>query len=108
MGDNRETLAGDLMIGADKLALFLFGKDDDETRRRIYGMSPAEQKALGIFKWGKQYAARKTTLLQNIAKQEAGSFAALAEPERAVTAGANERAETKRRKAAKLGQGGKS
>src|SRR6516164_7387966 len=102
MGDNRETLAGDLMIGADKLARFLFGKDDDETRRKIYDMSPAQRKALGIFKWGKQWAALKTTLRQNIA--------ALAEPERAAIAEANERvtrAETKgRAKAATLGHGG--
>jgi|SRR6516225_8074612 hypothetical protein len=103
MGDNRETLAGDLMIGADKLARFLFGKDDDETRRKIYGMSPAQQKALGIFRWGKQWAALKTTLRQNIA--------ALAEPERTAIADANRvtRGETKRlTRAAKLGRGSKS
>jgi hypothetical protein len=86
MGDNPETLKGDLMISAAPIALFLFGEDDDETRRKIYDMKPEERKALGIFKWGKQYAARKTTLLQNIAKQETGSCAALAEPERATIA----------------------
>jgi hypothetical protein len=75
MGGKPETLGGDdpeLMIGAKGIAFFLFGKDDDETRRKIYDMSPEDRRALGIFKWGKQWAARKTTLRQNIAKQEAG------------------------------------
>jgi hypothetical protein len=96
MGNNPETLKGDLMIGAAPIALFLFGEDDDETRRKIYDMKPEERKALGIFKWGKRWAALKTTLRQNIA--------ALAEPERAAIADAPEHAETKgRAKAAKKG-----
>jgi hypothetical protein len=74
MGDNPETLKGDLMIGAAPIALFLFGEDDDETRRKIYDMKPEERKALGIFKWGKQYAARKTTLLQNITNTNGPKF----------------------------------
>jgi hypothetical protein len=67
-----ETIADDLLIGADRIADYLHG--DPEERRQIYGMKPEDRKALGIFKWGKQYAALKTTLRQNIA--------ALAEPER--------------------------
>ena len=72
MGDKDETFADDLLVGATALAFFIFGSDDDDTRRKIYGMSEKDKKALGLFRMGKLICGRRTTIRQKIAALEEG------------------------------------
>jgi hypothetical protein len=81
-----ETLAGDLLEGAAAIAKFV--KGDPRKRRTIYDMDPS---ILGLFHMGRTLCGLKSVIRQRTA--------ALAEPERAGIADANEkaaRAETKR------------
>jgi len=60
-------LAADILRGADKIAEFLFG--DPGERRKIYYL--AEKCRLPVFRFGAVLCARKSTLLEWIAEQEA-------------------------------------
>lgn len=59
-------LADDLLEGAEGIAEFLFG--DAKKRRRVYHL--AENKRLPVFRLGAVLCARKSTLMDWIAKQE--------------------------------------
>jgi hypothetical protein len=79
-----ETLADDLLEGAEAIALFVHGSR--RSRRAIYDMDPS---TLGLFHLGRTLCGLKSVIRQRMA--------ALAEPERVASADANERVETKRR-----------
>lgn len=59
-------IAGDILYGADEIALFLFG--DRKHRRRVYNL--VEGNALPTFRIGVNICARKSVLLQWIDSQE--------------------------------------
>jgi hypothetical protein len=61
-----DSLAADLLRGADEIAEFLYG--DAGQRRKVYHL--AETSRLPIFRLGSVLCARKTVLLQWIAEQE--------------------------------------
>ncbi len=63
-----EPISGDLILGAERIAEFLFG---DPGRRRDVYRNPAQ---FPFFKWGTHIAARKSTLLAEIAKREAAAL----------------------------------
>jgi hypothetical protein len=67
MGEDHNTpLADDILEGADRIALFLFG--DPKQRRRVYWL--AEKQSLPVFRLGQSLCARKSTLRQFIERQE--------------------------------------
>ena len=51
------TLADDILRGATPIGIFLFGADDPNAGRKVYGMPDAERKALGLFNMGKTVSA---------------------------------------------------
>jgi hypothetical protein len=57
----------DLLVGAEAIALFLFGDDDPKTRRKVYAL---DKEAYGLFQMGKLWCARKSTIRQRIAARE--------------------------------------
>lgn len=59
-------LAGDILYGADEIAVFLF--EHRRLRRRVYNL--VEQNALPVFRIGANICARKSILLAWIAAQE--------------------------------------
>ena len=61
-----ESIANDLLLGADKIAEFLFG--DPAKRRKVYHLS--EKTCLPVFRLGSVLCARKSTLVAWIEKQE--------------------------------------
>ncbi len=63
------TLADDLLDGADKISVFLFG--DEKKRRRVYHL--VETARLPHFRLGGIVCARKSRLIQWIEEQEARS-----------------------------------
>jgi hypothetical protein len=63
------SVAGDILYGADAIALFLFG--ERKYRRRVYNL--VEGNGLPIFRVGVNVCARKSVLLQWIAVQERSS-----------------------------------
>ena len=66
MSDDHNTrLADDILEGADRIALFLFGP---KQRRRVYWL--AEKQSLPVFRLGQSLCARKSTLRQFIERQE--------------------------------------
>lgn len=72
-------LADDLLVGAGRIAQFLFG--DARQRRKVYYL--VEQRAIPAFRWGGQVCARRSTLLDFIQRCEneaiAGSITEAAE-----------------------------
>ncbi|PQO22007.1 hypothetical protein C2I36_15370 [Rhodobacteraceae bacterium WD3A24] len=62
------TLADDLLIGADAIALFVFG--DVRHRRRIYYYATEAKVRMPTFRMGNVICARKSTLLEWIVEQE--------------------------------------
>jgi hypothetical protein len=62
------SLAGDILHGADEIAVFLYG--DAKLRRKVYNL--IESGSLPHFRLGAGLCARKSVLLQWIAKQEDG------------------------------------
>ena len=64
-----DSLANDLLLGADKIAEFLFG--DPAKRRKVYHLS--EKTCLPVFRLGSVLCARKSTLVAWIEKQEGQS-----------------------------------
>jgi hypothetical protein len=73
MDDNTETIAEDLLEGADLIAEFLYG--DRNKRRKVYHLaSEAKGKSrLPVFRMGNILHARKSTLISWIKAQEAGA-----------------------------------
>ena len=67
MNDEIPRLAEDLLRGADQIAEFIFG--DARERRKVYHLS--ERSRLPVFRLGSVLCARKSTLMEWIAKQEA-------------------------------------
>lgn len=67
LAQNRETLADDLLLGAEAIADFLFG--DSGKRRQVYHLAQTNQ--LPIFKLGASLCARRSTLVTWIQAQEA-------------------------------------
>jgi hypothetical protein len=61
-----ETLADDLLHGADEIALFVYG--DAKQRRKIYHL--AETSRFPIFRLGAMICARRSVLKAWIAEQE--------------------------------------
>ncbi len=61
-----ETLAADLLDGAEEIAVFLFG--DAKFKRRVYHL--ADKNMLPIFKLGAGLNARRSVLREFIAEQE--------------------------------------
>lgn len=61
-------LADDLMTGAEAIAKFMFGEATDTNKRRVY--HAADKLGLPIFRIGATLCARRTTILNWIAKQE--------------------------------------
>ncbi|MDR3487385.1 MAG: DNA-binding protein [Bradyrhizobium sp.] len=59
-------LAGDLLRGADEIAIFIFGESG--SRRKIYYL--AETSHLPVFRLGSTLCARRSVLLRWIAGQE--------------------------------------
>jgi hypothetical protein len=72
MKDNTESIAEDLLEGADLIAEFLYG--DRSKRRKVYHLaSDAKGKnKLPVFRMGSILHARKSTLISWIKAQEAG------------------------------------
>lgn len=62
-------IAGDLLYGADAIALFLFG--DRRYRRRVYNL--VDGNGLPVFRVGVNICARKSVLLAWIDAQESGT-----------------------------------
>jgi hypothetical protein len=65
-----QSLADDILEGADRIASFLFG--DPKQRRRVYWL--AEKRSLPVFRLGQLLCARKSKLLEFIEQQEAGGL----------------------------------
>lgn len=61
------TIADDLLVGAEAIALEAFGSE--KHKRRVYHL--AERGELPVFYLGSLIAARKSTLRQHIAEREA-------------------------------------
>jgi hypothetical protein len=59
-------LADDILRGADKIALFLYG--DPRQRRKVYYL--AETSRLPVFRLGSRLCARRSVLIAWIASQE--------------------------------------
>ncbi|MGJ0505760.1 MAG: DNA-binding protein [Methylocystis sp.] len=59
-------IAGDVLDGADEIAVFLFG--DPKKRRRVYHL--IERGELPVFRLGAGIHARKSVLLAFIAERE--------------------------------------
>jgi hypothetical protein len=59
-------LNDDLLIGADRIAEFLFG--DSRLRRKVYYL--AETSRLPLFRLGARLCARRSVLIEWIASQE--------------------------------------
>jgi len=64
--NEQASLADDLLIGAPAIAKFLFGAGDKPSVRKVYN----NRKRLPLFNFGGELAARKSTLLAYIEKQE--------------------------------------
>jgi hypothetical protein len=64
-----QTVAGDILYGADEIAVFLFG--DRKYRRRVYTRIASNE--LPTFRIGANICARRSTLLEWIARQEAAA-----------------------------------
>ena len=62
-----ETLASDILKGAGEIAGFLFG--DEKKQRSVYGL--AGKGVLPVFHIGRMICARRSTLREWIAGQEA-------------------------------------
>jgi hypothetical protein len=62
------SLAGDLLHGADAIAEFLFGSPDH--RRKIYYYTSDARVRMPHFRLGSVICARKSTLIDWIARQE--------------------------------------
>ena len=60
------TLAHDVLVGGEAIALFMFG--DASQRKRVFNL--AENNALPVFRLGRTLAARKSTLMRWIEEQE--------------------------------------
>lgn len=56
----------DLLIGADKIAEYIYG--DAKLRKRIYHL--ADNRAIPTFRLGNMLCARRSTIVQWIIKQE--------------------------------------
>jgi hypothetical protein len=67
MSTTPDSLADDLLRGADAIAEFIYGKATSAYRQRVY----RAKDELPCFKLGKDICARKSTLLRWIAEQEA-------------------------------------
>jgi hypothetical protein len=67
-------IAGDILYGADEIALFLFG--DRKHRRRVYNL--VDGNALPTFRIGVNICARKSVLIAWIATQEQSNATLLA------------------------------
>ena len=65
------SLGDDLLIGAEKIAEYVFG--DAKYRRRVYHMAGIGQ--LPTFKLGAVLCARRSTLLKHIAHREQAASA---------------------------------
>lgn len=63
------TLGDDLLRGADEIAKYIFG--DVKHRRKVYYLTGEATKGLPHFKIGSLICARKSTILNWIAGQEA-------------------------------------
>jgi hypothetical protein len=61
-----DTLANDLLRGADQIAHFIFGNQAE--RRKVYHL--AETSRLPVFRLGAVLCARRSVLLEWIADQE--------------------------------------
>jgi hypothetical protein len=64
-------LADDLLYGAEAIAEFLFGDEDErrkKNRRKVYGLVESGQ--LPVFRWGAILCARKSTIVRDIATRE--------------------------------------
>lgn len=68
-GTSTTELAGDLLRGAEQIALFVFGSTDECYKRKIYHW--AETSRIPFFKLGSMICCRRSTLLNWISNQEA-------------------------------------
>jgi hypothetical protein len=66
---NSSSLAGNLLCGADAIALFVFG--DVKHRRKIYYYANDAKVRMPVFRIGNVICARKSTLIEWIERQEA-------------------------------------
>jgi len=66
MSTTPDSLADDLLRGADAIAAFMFG--DSGNRKKIYYL--AERKEIPVFRLGCELCARKSTLLRWISERE--------------------------------------
>jgi hypothetical protein len=64
--ETKESLGDDLLLGAPAIAKYLFGSSDRAKIRKVYN----NRKRLPLFNFGGELAARKSTLLAYIEKQE--------------------------------------
>lgn len=67
-----QAVAGDLLHGAEEIAVFLFG--DGKHRRRVYNLVDGNE--LPVFRIGANICARKSVLMDWIARQERGNSSA--------------------------------
>jgi hypothetical protein len=67
-GNQSTAIAGDILYGADAIAVFLFG--DRRHRRRVYNL--VDSNRLPVFRVGVNICARKSVLLAWIESQESG------------------------------------
>lgn len=72
-------LSDDMLRGAHEIAGFLFGNPKE--RRKVYHL--AERSRLPTFKLGAVLCARKSTIMEWVAQQEAKAFKAVSDQEQA-------------------------
>lgn len=65
-----DNLADDLIVGAAKIARFIYGSDEPRFQRRIFYRCSVAKLRLPHFRLGNQIAARRSTLIAWIAQQE--------------------------------------
>ena len=69
MTDKLPPVADDLMIGADVIAVFLYGNDDPKSVRDVY----RNPMGLSFFKHGNSVAGFKSTIRKSIPGRKQGS-----------------------------------
>lgn len=65
-----DTLSDDIIVGAAELARFIYGSDEPRFQRRIYYLCTMSKRSLPHFRLGSKLAARRSTLIAWIARQE--------------------------------------
>ena len=69
-----QTLADDMLRGAGEIAYFIYGASGIKERKRVYHLVDCGK--LPVFRLGSQLCALKSTIRQDIERQQAASLGA--------------------------------